>query len=73
MIQMDLLKEEEEIHTLREGTYGCQWEGWGEGIVRELGMHMYTLLCLKWITNKGLLFNTGKCSMLCGSLDGRGV
>ena len=23
-------------------------EGWGEGIVRELGMDMYTLLYLKW-------------------------
>ena len=29
-------------------------------------MDMYTLLYLKWIANKD-------CSMLCGSLDGRGV
>ena len=28
--------------------------GWGEGIVKELGMDMYTLLSLKWITNKDL-------------------
>ena len=28
----------------------------GEGIVREFGM--YTLLCLKWITNKNLVYNT---------------
>ena len=27
----------------------------GEGIVREFGMDMYTLLYLKWITNKDLL------------------
>ena len=27
-----------------------------EGIVREFGMDMYTLLCLKWITNKDLLY-----------------
>ena len=46
-------------------------EGWGEGIVREFGMDMYTLLYLKWITNKDLLLEF--CSMLCGSLDGRGV
>ena len=26
-----------------------------EGIVRELGINMYTLLYLKWITNQGLL------------------
>ena len=30
-------------------------EGRGEGIVRELGIDMYTLLYLKWITNKDLL------------------
>ena len=30
----------------------------GEGIVRELGMDVYTLLYLKWITNKDLLYST---------------
>ena len=34
-------------------------EGWGEGIVREFGINMYTLLYLKWITNKDLLYSTG--------------
>ena len=29
------------------------------GIVREFGMDMYTLLDLKWITNKDLLCSTG--------------
>ena len=29
-----------------------------EGIVSELGMVMYTLLYLKWITNKNLLYST---------------
>ena len=33
-------------------------EGWGEGIVREFGMDMYTLLYLKWITNKDLMYST---------------
>ena len=28
-------------------------------LVREFGMDMYTLLYLKWITNKGLLCSTG--------------
>ena len=28
----------------------------GEGIVRKFGMDRYTLLYLKWITNKGLLY-----------------
>ena len=31
----------------------------GEGIVMEFGINMYTLLYLKWITNKVLLYSTG--------------
>ena len=34
-------------------------EGYGEGIVREFGIDMYTLLYLKLITNKDLLGSTG--------------
>ena len=30
----------------------------GEGVVREFGMDMYTLLYLKWITNRELLYST---------------
>ena len=33
--------------------------GGGEEMVKEFGMDMYTLLCLKWITNKVLLYSTG--------------
>ena len=35
-------------------------EGWRGGIVREFGIGMYTLLYVKWITNKDLLYSTGK-------------
>ena len=40
-----------------------EWiHGWGggcrEGILREFGTYMYTLLYLKWITNKDLLYST---------------
>ena len=49
----------------------------GEGIVREFGMDMYTLLYLKWITDKVLLYSRFQhrklCSMLCGSWVGRRV
>ena len=31
---------------------------------------MYTLLYLKWISNKALLYSIGNFSVLCGSLDG---
>ena len=40
--------------------------GMGEGIVREFGMDMDTLLYLKWITNKDLLcstWNSAQCYM----------
>ena len=37
-------------------------EGWGERIVREFGMGMYTLIYLKCITNNYLLCNTGNCA-----------
>ena len=30
-------------------------KGWGEGIVREFGMDVYTLLYLKWLINKDLV------------------
>ena len=39
-------------------------EGLREGIVREFGMNMYTLLYLKWITNKDPLYsmwNSAQC------------
>ena len=31
----------------------------GEEIITEFGMNMFTLLYLKWITNKDLLYSTG--------------
>ena len=59
---MNLLIRQKETHRLREQTYGCRGgEGWrkdGGGIVREFGMDTYTLLCLKWITNKDLRYST---------------
>ena len=54
-------------HRLTEGTYACQ----GEGLVREFGIHVYTLLYIKWVASKDLLRNSGN-STLGGSLDGRG-
>ena len=39
---------------LRKGAYDCL----GEEIVREFGKVMYTLLYLKWITKKDLLYST---------------
>ena len=44
-----------ETHRLRKQIYG----GWVERIVMEFGKVMYTLLYLKWVTNKDLLWITG--------------
>ena len=43
------------------------------GTVRDLGKARHTLLHLKWITNKDPVQHRELCSMLPGSLDGRGV
>ena len=41
------------------GDGGVEGKDEGEGIVREFGMDMYTLLYIKWITKKVLLYITG--------------
>ena len=53
---MNLSTKQTQIHRLREWTDGCQGEGWEEGIIREFGMDIYTLLYLKRATNKDLLY-----------------
>ena len=32
---------------------------WGAGINQELGINIHTLLYIRWITNKDLLYSTG--------------
>ena len=54
IIQMNLLRIQKETHRLRKQTHGCR----GEGIVEDFEKLMYTLLYLKWITNKNLLYST---------------
>ena len=62
------LTKQKETHRLREQTYGCRGvvggRGWRKGIAGDLGMDMYTLLYLTWITNKDLLYsswNSAQC------------
>ena len=33
-------------------------EEWGEGVVKEFEIDMYTLLYLKWVISKDLLYST---------------
>ena len=55
MIQMNLLTKQNRLIDLENKlitvTRGEGW-GWREGIVREFGTEVYTLLYLKLITNK---------------------
>ena len=51
---MNLLRIQKETHRLRKRTHGCR----GEGIVEDFEKLMYTLLYLKWITNKNLYYGT---------------
>ena len=66
-----LLTKQKETHRLRKQTQGSQ----GEEIVKDFGKVMYTLLCLKWITNKNLFYGKHKelSSVLHESLDGSRV
>ena len=38
----------------------CQQEGWEEGIVKEFGMDICTLLYFPWTTNKDLLYRNSE-------------
>ena len=54
---MNLLTKQKETHTLKMNFWVLvvRWgKDAGERIVRKFGMDMYTLLYLKWITNKDL-------------------
>ena len=69
MKQMNL-QNRKRLTDLENKLMVARGEGRREGIVREFGMDMYTLLYLKWITNEDLLYSPG---MLHGSMDGKGI
>ena len=52
--------------------YGYQ-EGIRSGINWETGTDIYTLLCVKWVTNESLLDGTGNSTRLRGDLHGKGI
>ena len=58
MVQMNWFAGQKLRHRCREQTYGHQGEkaaGGGE-MNWEIGIDIYTLMCIKWITNKNLLY-----------------
>ena len=56
MVQINLFTKQKQTH--RKQTYGYQ-EGRVDRRDGEFGIYMYTLLYLKWITNKDLVYSTG--------------
>ena len=74
MVQMNLLTKQKETHRLGEQIYG--WWGRGgipQGIVGEFwDGHVHTAM-FKIDRPRTFIEYMKLCSMMCGSLDGRGV
>ena len=61
MVQMNWFAGQKLRHRCREQTYGQEegksTAGGGGGVMNwEIGIDMYTLICIKWMTNKNLLY-----------------
>ena len=68
------------IYSIREDFFMIVEGGYGrEGVVREFGIDMYTLLYLKWKSNKNQLYMTGNFAQCCvstwiiGEFGGEGI
>ena len=62
MLQMNWVASQKLRHRCRKQTYGhrggkLRWGGDGGVLNWAIGIDMYTLICIKWITNKNLLYN----------------
>ena len=59
MVQMNQFAGQKLRHRCREQTYGHQGGKvvcGGVGMNWEIGIDMYTLMCIKWMTNKNMLY-----------------
>ena len=62
MVQMNRFAGQKLRHRCREQMYGHQggktvgWAGGGTVVNWEIGIDIYTLICIKWIPNKNLLY-----------------
>ena len=68
-VQMNQSAGQKLTHTCTEQTYGHQGGnvagalGCRGGMNWEIGIDMYTLICIKWISNKNLLFKKIKLNL----------
>ena len=58
MMQMNLFTKQKQTHRIENKLMVTKGERGGV-IDWEFGTNMYTLLYLKWVTNRDLLYNTG--------------
>ena len=66
MVQMNLLTNKKQSYRCRK-SYGYGGKQ-GGGINWEIGNDICTLLYIKYITNKNLLYSTGNYSILCNDM-----
>ena len=57
MVQVNLSTKQKQSYRCRKQTYGYQGAGWGRNW--KIGIDIYTLLYIKQITTKDLLYITG--------------
>ena len=63
MVQMNQFAGQKLRHRCREQMYGLQggkWRGSGGVMNWEIGIDIYTLIYIKWITNENLLYKKNK-------------
>ena len=68
MIQMNLFTKHKQTHRHRKQTYGYQRGKEVGGINLEFGINRHTLLYIKQINNKDLLYSTGNHSISWNNL-----
>ena len=61
-VQMKLSTKQNRLTDLENQLKFAKEEEWRKRIIRELGMDMYVLLYMKWMTNRVLLHSTGNPS-----------
>ena len=54
-----IYKMERDLQTERRSLWLPAGKRWRAGLIRKFGMDMYTVLYLKWIINRDLLYSTG--------------
>ena len=68
---MDLFAKQKYRHSCRVQAYEYQGGKRG-GMNCEIGVDIYTLLCMKYVSNENLLYSTGN-SKFCSDLSGKEI